>query len=50
MTENNREFEQVLLEEQLFYRYFRPAREEEDGEIPSKRVRNGTVYHVARLS
>lgn len=85
MTENNREFEQVSLEEQLFYRYFRPVKEEEDGEwlspaeiledikknsaiplsnkrvsvfgrilrkheIPSKRVRSGTVYHVARLS
>ena len=32
MTENNREFEQVSLEEQLFYRYFRPAKEEENGE------------------
>ncbi len=85
MTESNREFEQVSLEEQLFYRYFRPAKEKEDGawlspaeildeigrksaislsnkrvsvfgrvlrkhEIPSKRVRSGTVYHVARLS
>ena len=85
MTESNREFEQVSLEEQLFYRYFRPAKEEEDGEwlspaeileeigrssaiplsnkrvsvfgrvlrkheIPSKRVRSGTVYHVVRLS
>lgn len=85
MTENNREFEQVSLEEQLFYRYFRPVKEEEDGEwlspaeiledikknsaiplsnkrvsvfgrilrkheIPSKRVRSGTVYHVAKLS
>lgn len=85
MTEYNREFEQVSLEEQLFYRYFRPVKEEEDGEwlspaeiledikkksaiplsnkrvsvfgrilrkheIPSKRVRSGTVYHVARLS
>ena len=85
MTENNREFEQVSLEEQLFYRYFRPAKEEENGEwlspaeiledikknsaipisnkrvsvfgrilrkheIPSKRVRSGTVYHVIRLS
>lgn len=85
MTENNREFEQVSLEEQLFYRYFHPVKEEEDGEwlspaeiledikknsaiplsnkrvsvfgrilrkheIPSKRVRSGTVYHVAKLS
>ena len=85
MTENNREFEQVSLEEQLFYRYFRPAKEEENGEwlspaeiledikknsaipisnkrvsvfgrilrkheIPSRRVRSGTVYHVIRLS
>ena len=32
MVENNREFEQVSLEEQLFYRYFRPAKEKEDGE------------------
>lgn len=32
MTENNREFEQVSPEEQLFYRYFRPARESEEGE------------------
>ncbi len=32
MTENNREFEQIPPEEQLFYRYFRPAREEETGE------------------
>lgn len=32
MTENNREFEQVSPEEQLFYRYFRPARENEEGE------------------
>ena len=85
MTESNREFEQVSLEEQLFYRYFRPATEKEDGEwlspaeildeigrksaislsnkrvsvfgrvlrkheIPSRRVRSGTVYHVVRLS
>ena len=85
MTENNREFEQVSLEEQLCYRYFRPAKEEENGEwlspaeiledikknsaipisnkrvsvfgrilrtheIPSQRVRSGTVYHVIRLS
>ena len=32
MTENNREFEQIPPEEQLFYRYFRPAREDEAGE------------------
>ncbi|WP_300698807.1 BT4734/BF3469 family protein [uncultured Bacteroides sp.] len=32
MIEHNREFEQVPPEEQLFYRYFRPAREEETGE------------------
>lgn len=32
MTKSNREFEQVSLEEQLFYRYFRPAKEKEDGE------------------
>lgn len=32
MTESNREFEQVSPEEQLFYRYFRPARENEEGE------------------
>ena len=32
MTRSNREFEQVSLEEQLFYRYFRPAKEKEDGE------------------
>lgn len=32
MTENNREFEQVPAEEQLFYRYFRPAEEKEEGE------------------
>lgn len=32
MTENNREFEQVPAEEQLFYKYFRPAGEEEEGE------------------
>lgn len=86
MTEHNREFEQTTLEEQLFYRYFRPAKEEEvDGEwlspaeiledikknsaiplsnkrvsvfgrllrkheIPSRRIRSGTVYHVTRLS
>lgn len=85
MTENNREFEQVSLEEQLFFRYFRPVAEEENGEwlspaeiledikrssaiplsnkrvsvfgrilrkheIPSKRVRTGTIYHVERLS
>ena len=31
-TRRNREFEQVSLEEQLFYRYFRPAKEKEDGE------------------
>lgn len=84
MTENNREFEQVSLEEQLFYRYFRPVEGEEEGiwlspaeileeikrnsaiplsnkrvsvfgrilrkhEIPSKRVRSGTVYHVVRV-
>lgn len=84
MTESNREFEQVPLEVQLFYRYFSPIKEEEEGEwlspaeileeirkksaiplsnkrvsvfgrilrkhdIPTKRVRNGTVYHVSRL-
>lgn len=84
MTESNREFEQVPLEVQLFYRYFSPVKEEEEGEwlspaeileeirkksaiplsnkrvsvfgrilrkhdIPTKRVRNGTVYHVSRL-
>lgn len=84
MTENNREFEQSSLEEQLFYRYFRAAKEDEQGEwlspaeiledikkgsaislsnkrvsvfgrtltkheIPSKRVRSGTVYHVVRM-
>ena len=32
MTRSNREFEQVSLEEQLFYRYFRPAKEKENGE------------------
>ncbi|WP_291527871.1 BT4734/BF3469 family protein [Bacteroides sp. UBA939] len=32
MTENNREFEQIPPEEQLFYRYFRPAEENEEGE------------------
>lgn len=32
MTENNREFEQLSLEEQLFYRYFSPAKEKEEGE------------------
>lgn len=32
MIEHNREFEQVPPEEQLFYHYFRPAREEEAGE------------------
>lgn len=32
MIEHNREFEQIPPEEQLFYRYFRPAREEEAGE------------------
>ena len=32
MTKSNREFEQVSLEEQLFYRYFRPAKEKENGE------------------
>lgn len=31
MTENNREFEQASPEEQLFYRFFRPA-EEKEGE------------------
>lgn len=31
MTENNREFEQTTPEEQLFYRYFRPAKEQEEG-------------------
>ena len=85
MTESNREFEQVSLEEQLFYRYFRAAKEEEVGEwlspaeildevgrnsaiplsnkrvsvfgrvlrkheIPSKRTKHGSVYHVVRLS
>lgn len=82
MTENNREFEQVPAEEQLFYRYFRPAAANEEAEwlspaiilnrlrqysslplsarkvnvfgrilqkheIPSKRTRFGTLYHVA---
>lgn len=32
MTENNREFEQQSVEEQLFYRYFRPANVDEEGE------------------
>lgn len=32
MTENNREFEQIPAEEQLFYKYFRPAGEEEEEE------------------
>ncbi|MEG1685914.1 MAG: BT4734/BF3469 family protein [Bacteroides sp.] len=32
MTENNREFEQVPPEEQLFYRHFRPAEKDEEGE------------------
>lgn len=32
MTRSNREFEQVSLEEQLFYRYFRPTKEKENGE------------------
>lgn len=32
MTENNREFEQQSIEEQLFYRYFRPAKGKEKGE------------------
>ena len=86
MTENNREFEQITLEEQLFYRYFRPAKELEEGgewlspaeiledinknstislsnkrvsvfgrilnkhNIPSKRSKRGTLYHVVRLS
>ncbi|SHF50686.1 protein of unknown function [Bacteroides faecichinchillae] len=85
MTENNREFEQQSLEEQLFYRYFRPAPEEKEGEwlspaeileevkgnsaiplsnkrvsifgrvlhkheIPSKRSRRGTLYHVTRIA
>lgn len=32
MTESNREFEQIPAEEQLFYKYFRPAEEQEEGE------------------
>lgn len=32
MTENNREFEQIPPEEQLFYHYFHPAKEGEGGE------------------
>lgn len=32
MTENNRNFEQVPPEEQLFYRYFRAAGSDEEGE------------------
>ena len=32
MMENNREFEQSSPEEQLFYRFFRPAKEQEEGE------------------
>lgn len=32
MTEYNQEFEQVPLEEQLFYHYFRPVNENEEGE------------------
>lgn len=32
MTESNREFEQQSVEEQLFYRYFRPANVDEEGE------------------
>lgn len=32
MTESNREFEQQSIEEQLFYRYFRPANVDEEGE------------------
>lgn len=32
MTENNREFEQIPPEEQLFYHYFYPAKEGEGGE------------------
>lgn len=32
MTENNRDFEQTPPEEQLFYRYFRLAQNEEEGE------------------
>ena len=85
MTESNREFEQVSLEEQLFYRYFRAAKEEDVGEwlspaeildvvgrnsaiplsnkrvsvfgrvlrkheIPSKRTKHGSGYHVVRLA
>ncbi len=81
MTENNRDFEQAPPEEQLFYRYFQTARNEEEGEwlspaeilqrmkrhsgiplsekrvsmfgrilqkheIPSRRTRFGTQYHV----
>lgn len=81
MTENNRNFEQIPPEEQLFYRYFRTAQNEQEGEwlssaeilnrmrrysaiplsakrvnvfgrilqkheIPSKRTRYGTLYHV----
>ncbi|CDD91008.1 virE N-terminal domain protein [Bacteroides intestinalis CAG:315] len=81
MTENNHDFEQIPPEEQLFYRYFRIAKNDEEGEwlssaeilnrirrysaiplstkkvnvfgrilqkheIPSKRTRFGTLYHV----
>lgn len=84
MNENNREFEQQSLEEQLFYRHFRPIPEEKEGEwlspaeileeikgnsaiplsnkrvsmfgrvlhkhdVPSKRSRRGTLYHVIRV-
>lgn len=81
MTENNRDFEQTPPEEQLFYRYFRAAQDDEEGEwlssaeildrmkrysaiplsskrvnvfgrilqkheIPSRRTRYATLYHV----
>lgn len=81
MTENNRDFEQVTAEEQLFHRYFRIADNDREGEwlspaeildrmkrysgislspkrvsvfgrilqkheIPSRRNRFGTMYHV----
>lgn len=37
MVENNREFEQVPPEEQLFFRYFRAAQSEEGGVVVSCR-------------
>lgn len=81
MTENNHDFEQIPPEEQLFYRYFRIAGNDEEGEwlssaeilnrlrrysamplstkkvnvfgrilqkheVPSRRTRFGTLYHV----